>query len=96
VTPFSASPAGTRIALRIQPRASRTEVAGLHGDALRIRIAAPPVDGAANEALLRFLADRLDVARAALVLVAGATRRAKTVLVEGLTPTEVARKLLAE
>jgi uncharacterized protein (TIGR00251 family) len=91
---FSAVPAGTRIALRIQPRASRTEVVGLYGDALRVRVAAPPVDDAANEALVRFLADRLGVARAALTLAAGRTGRAKVVLVEGLSPVQVEDRLL--
>ena len=47
--------------MRVQPRASRTELVGRHGDALKIRVAAPPVAGAANEALVRFLAERLGV-----------------------------------
>lgn len=52
--------------MRVQPRASRTEVAGPYGDAVRIRLTAPPVDGAANEALVRFLAERLEVPRSAV------------------------------
>jgi uncharacterized protein len=93
MSPFTATSTGTRIMLRIQPRASRTEVAGLHGDALRIRIAAPPVDGAANDLLLRFLADRLGVARAALAITGGHGGRSKTVTVSGLMPNEVADRL---
>jgi uncharacterized protein (TIGR00251 family) len=74
-----------RLRVRVQPRASRTELAGPHGDALTVRIAAPPVDGAANEALVRFLADRLEVPRSAVRLEAGAAGRSKLVAVAGLT-----------
>ena len=76
---------GIRLRVRVQPRASRTELAGRHGDALKIRLTAPPVEGAANEALLRFLAERLGVARSAVRLAAGAGGRAKVVAVEGVS-----------
>jgi uncharacterized protein len=56
--PITASPTGIRLHLRVQPRASREEVAGVAGGAIRVRLTAPPVDGAANEALVRFLAKR--------------------------------------
>jgi len=84
---------GTRLTLRVQPRASRNELAGRHGQALRLRLAAPPVDGAANDALLRFLADVLHLPRSALTLVAGPASRSKVVQVAGLAPAEVARRL---
>jgi uncharacterized protein (TIGR00251 family) len=84
---------GTRLALRVQPRASRNEVAGPHGDALKVRLAAPPVDGAANEALVRFLADALQLPRASVTLVGGLSSRSKAVQVAGLAPAEVARRL---
>lgn len=84
---------GTRLALRVQPRASRNEVAGPHGDALKVRLAAPPVDGAANEALVRFLAQALNLPRAAVTLVGGLSSRSKAVQVAGLGPAEVARRL---
>ena len=61
---ITAIPGGIRIRIHVQPRASRTEIAGRHGDALKVRLAAPPVDGAANDALLDFIADRLGVPRA--------------------------------
>jgi uncharacterized protein (TIGR00251 family) len=67
------------LALHVQPGARRTEVAGTHGDALRIRLAAPPVDGKANAALLRFLAAEFDVALRAVTIVHGETSRRKTV-----------------
>ncbi len=72
-----------RFRVRVTPRASRTAIAGLHGDALRIRVAAPPVDGKANAELVRFLARTLGVARAAVALVRGETGRTKTVEVAG-------------
>jgi uncharacterized protein (TIGR00251 family) len=77
----------------VQPRASRTEVAGVLGDQLRVRLTAPPVDGAANEALVRFLAERLGVPRSAVRLVGGETGRSKVVAVDGIGVSE-ARALL--
>jgi uncharacterized protein (TIGR00251 family) len=70
------------LTLHVQPGASRTEVAGLHGDALRIRLAAPPVDGKANAELLRFLADAFAVPRRQVSLLRGETSRQKVVRVE--------------
>lgn len=83
-----------RFAVHVQPRAKRTEVAGMHGAAVKIRLAAPPVDGVANEALRRFLAERLCVPRAAVRVVAGAASRDKLVEVDGLSAEEVRSVLL--
>jgi uncharacterized protein (TIGR00251 family) len=80
---IEATPTGVRLRVWVQPRASRTELAGLRGHALKIRLAAPPVDGAANEALIRFLAERLEVPRSAVQLEAGAAGRSKVVAVPG-------------
>jgi uncharacterized protein len=91
--PIIATATGSRLRLRVQPRASRDEVAGLHGDAVRIRLTAPPVDGAANEALLRFLSRQLQVARGALSLAGGRTGRSKLVDVAGIAPEEAAARL---
>lgn len=66
---------------------------GLQGNEIRIRVAAPPVDGAANEALVRFLADRLEVGCSAVIVSSGAGGRSKTVVVTGLTPDQAARRL---
>ena len=79
--------------MRVQPRASRTELAGRYGDALKIRLAAPPVDGAANEALVRFLAERLKVPRSSVALMAGAGARAKVLAVTGIGLEEAVRRL---
>ena len=85
---------GVRIPVRVQPRASRSEAAGIHGDRVRIRLAAPPVDGAANEELVRFLARALDVPARNVEITAGHSSRSKTVRVEGITPAEAAARLL--
>lgn len=79
----------------VQPRAARTEVAGRHGDAIKIRIQAPPVDGAANAELVRFVAKRLRVPRHGVVIVAGASGRVKRLTIEG-GPADPAATLLAE
>ncbi len=70
-------------------------MAGLHGDAIRVRLAAPPVDGAANDELVRFLAERFGVPRRAVRLVAGAGARRKVVEVDGIAADEAMRVLLA-
>jgi uncharacterized protein (TIGR00251 family) len=79
--------------VRVQPRASRTELAGRHGDALKVRVAAPPVDGAANEALVEFLAERLGVARGAVTVQAGAGGRGKLLRIAGVGLAEAANRL---
>ena len=78
-----------RVAVHVQPRASRSEIIGQHGAALKVRLQAPPVDGAANEALVTLLAERLGVARRSVRVIAGATSRSKTVEVDGTTEDAV-------
>jgi uncharacterized protein len=78
-----------RVAVHVQPRASRSEIVGLHGAALKVRLQAPPVEGAANDALVALLAERLGVPRRAVRVVAGATSRSKTVEIEGTTEAAV-------
>jgi uncharacterized protein (TIGR00251 family) len=82
--------------VHVVPRARITEVAGRYGAAIRIRVAAPPVDGAANTELVRFLAEKLGVARSAVTIVRGASGRRKTISVEGLTTDRVQRLLVAD
>ena len=81
------------LTLHIQPGAKKSEVAGEHGDALKIRLAAPPVDGKANAALLAFIAERLGVSKSAVTLKSGQTSRRKVVEVEGASAEAV--RLLA-
>lgn len=75
---------GMLLKLHIQPGAKKTAVAGLHGDALKIRLHAPPTDGLANAELISFLAQHLGVPKASVSLLSGATSRAKRVHVAGL------------
>ena len=86
-------PGAVRFHVRVQPRASRNEIAGVLGDALKIRLQAPPVDGAANEALVTLLADELGVPRRGVRIVAGSTSRSKVVEVDGIAPSAVDRLL---
>ncbi len=79
--------------LHIQPGAKKTEVVGLHGEALKIRLAAPPVDGKANEALLSFVAAKVGVGKTAVELVSGQTSRAKRIKVGGVTPEIIHRAM---
>jgi uncharacterized protein (TIGR00251 family) len=82
---------GVRFAVRVQPRASSSEICGLHGEALKVRLSAPPVDGAANEALVELLAGALGVAKRAVRIVAGASGRGKVVEVDGVRAGDVQR-----
>jgi uncharacterized protein (TIGR00251 family) len=82
------------VVVHVVPRAKVTEVVGRHGDAVRIRLAAPPVDGAANAELVRFLADRLGVPQSAVTIVRGAAGRRKTVAILGVTAAAADRVLL--
>ncbi|MBC8029989.1 MAG: YggU family protein [Pyrinomonadaceae bacterium] len=77
--------------VRVVPRASRSEIVGEHDGALRLRIAAPPVDGAANEELVRTLAAAFSVSRDAIEIVAGHTSRLKTVRATGVEPASLKR-----
>jgi len=72
------------LAVRVQPRASRTDFAGIQGDRLRIRLNAPPVDGRANAALLEFIAVACGIAKSRVTLERGTTGREKCVRLHGL------------
>ena len=91
-----AAPDGVFLSLKVQPRASANEIGEPIGSELRVKVTAPPVDAAANEALLRLLANRLDYPRSKIVLIRGHTSRHKVVMLYGLSPVEVAAKLEAE
>jgi uncharacterized protein len=82
-----------RITVRVQPRARRSGIEGTRGDALKVRLTAPPVDGAANEALIALVAETLGVSRGAVRIVAGATGRDKVVGVRGVTVDRVRQAL---
>jgi uncharacterized protein len=72
-----------RLTIRVSPNASKTEIAGRGGGVLRIRLAAPPVDGKANEKLIEFLADEFEVPKSSIRIVSGATSKTKIVELPG-------------
>jgi len=83
----------TRLRLRVSPGARRSEIVGRHGDGWKVRVAAPPEGGRANEAVLDVLAERLNVPRRALTIVSGHTAREKVVELEGIDRAESERRL---
>jgi uncharacterized protein (TIGR00251 family) len=84
-----------RFAVHLQPRASDTAIVGLHGDALKVRVQAPPVDGAANDALVELLARLLELRSSDVRIVAGHASRRKVVEVHGTTPERIVLLLKA-
>ena len=93
--PLARSAAGPTFAVRVVPRAGRTAIAGVRGDALLVRLAAPPVDGAANDALIAFLADLFDRPKRDLTVVSGHTSRDKRIAIAGLTEAQMSARLEA-
>ncbi|UCD23003.1 MAG: YggU family protein [Gemmatimonadota bacterium] len=81
----------TVLAFHIQPGAKATEIVGWHGDAIKVRLRAPPVAGAANDELVRFLARQADVPLSAVTIVNGRTSRRKRVSIEGVSRADVLR-----
>jgi uncharacterized protein len=87
-------PDGVSVSIKLQPRARADEIAGLVGDELKIRVTAPPVEAAANEALLQLLARKLGRPRSSVRLIRGQTSRHKLIHLSGVTPEFVASRLL--
>lgn len=83
-----------RLTLKIRAGASRTEFKGKHGDALKLHVAAPPVDGKANEAILRFIAEIAGVPKAAVRILSGLTGTTKIVEVDGIDSAGLQRAIL--
>ena len=79
---------GTLLSVKLQPRASKNEIGGPLGDELRIKVTAPPVDAAANQALIELLAETLDCSRGKVELLRGQTSRHKTILLHGFKPAD--------
>lgn len=84
---------GVEIRVRLAPRSSREQIDGTYGDRLKIRLTAPPVGGAANQALLRFLSKRLRIRPSAIRIVQGAKERSKIVFVEAADPATLAARV---
>jgi uncharacterized protein (TIGR00251 family) len=83
------TPTGVELDVRVIPRARQTEIAGTRDDALLVRLAAPPVEGAANDALIELLARTCRVRRTAVRLVSGESSRRKRVAIDGVTPGQI-------
>jgi uncharacterized protein (TIGR00251 family) len=84
---------GALLSVKLQPRASKNEIGRPLGDELKIKVTAPPVDAAANEALIKLLAEKLDCARGRVELVRGHKSRRKVIKLHGFTPGEVFQKM---
>ena len=82
---------GVQFAVRLQPRASSSGVVGTHGDALKVRVTAPPVDGAANEMLVKVLSATFGVPTNAITILSGAASRTKLIRLDGVTEADVRR-----
>jgi len=90
---ITATKTGVMLSVHACPRAAQDQVQGLHGDAVKIRLRSPPVDGKANEALIAFLSQVLDVPARDLTIVAGHSTRRKRVAIAGVTVSAVRAKL---
>ncbi len=88
-----AQPDGVLLSVKLQPRASRNEICAPLGDELKIKVTAPPVDAAANQALIELLAEKLDCPRGKVELIRGQTSRHKTIKLHGFTPEEVIQRI---
>jgi uncharacterized protein len=95
VIPLREGPDGISFAVRVQPRARRNAIVGELGDALKIALTAPPVDGRANKACVEFFAGLLDLPRAAIVIASGHNIRNKVIRVTGISAEELRRRLKA-
>ena len=94
IPPRSKEPAGTAtLSVRIQPRASKNDIVRREGGGLKMRLTAPPVDGAANEALVKFLSDALSIPKSQIEIVSGHSSRDKIVRIEGKRREEIEQLL---
>ena len=91
--PIRDSPVGATFAVKVHPRAKKNAVMGELGDALKLALTAPPVDGRANEACIEFFANLLDVPRSSVTIASGETSRNKVIRVAGLSSDEIRRRL---
>ncbi|HTM42546.1 MAG TPA: DUF167 domain-containing protein [Terriglobales bacterium] len=89
------TPAGATFAVKVHPRARKNAITGMAGDALKLALTAPPVEGKANQACIEFLAEFLNVPRASVTIIAGQSSRNKVVRVAGRTAAQVEERLRA-
>ena len=93
--PIHDTPAGATFALRVHPRAHKNAITGIVGDALKLALTAPPLEGKANQACIEFLAEFLNVPRASVTIVAGQSSRNKVVRIAGRTAAQLEERLSA-
>jgi uncharacterized protein (TIGR00251 family) len=93
VIPIHDTPAGATFALKVQPRAKRNAIIGEVGEAMKLALTAPPVDGRANEACIEFFANLLDVPRSSITIASGETSRNKVIRITGMAADEVRRRI---
>jgi uncharacterized protein (TIGR00251 family) len=91
--PIRDTPAGATFHIRVHPRAKKNAINGEVGDALKVALTAPPVDGRANEAVIAFFAEFLNVPRSSVTIAAGQTSRNKVIRIAGITAAQVEQRL---
>jgi hypothetical protein len=91
--PLRETPAGISFAIKVHPRAKKNAIAGELGDALKVVLTAPPVEGKANEACIEFFAKLLEVPRSSVTITAGQASRNKVIRVVGLSAVEIEKRL---
>lgn len=89
------SKAGCTLTVKLQPRSSKNEICGQLGDALKIKVTAPPVDSAANQTLVEFLSKTLSLPKSAVILIKGQTSRNKILQLNGITAEEFLSKIIS-
>ena len=95
MVPIHESPSGVTFAVKVHPRARKNAITGELGDALKLAVTAPPIDGRANDACIEFFANLLKVPRSSVTIASGQSSRQKIVRVVGLTADEIKRRLYA-
>jgi uncharacterized protein (TIGR00251 family) len=93
--PIRDTPQGATFSVKVHPRARKNAIAGEIGDALKLALTAPPVEGKANEACIRFLSELLEVPRSSITIAAGETSRLKLIRVHGLAAAQIEQRLRA-
>ena len=80
--------------VRVQPRSSKNEICGIYGDAIKIKLTSPPVEGEANEGLIKFLSDILKISKGQIEIISGHKSRTKSIKIIGVTKEKVADLLI--
>jgi len=94
--PIRDTPHGATFSVKVHPRAKKNAISGEIGDALKLALTAPPVDGAANAACIKFLAEVLDVPRSSITIAAGESSRQKVIRVQAMSAAQVEQRLRAQ